>query len=190
MADADYSNETWLPVPGWEGYYEVSDMGRVKSVPRIVDRRDGSTQVVRGGIMKGTWGSHRYQKVLLKKSGVREFWYVHRLVALAFIGPLPDGLETRHLDDDPMNNRLSNLAYGTRLENVADMVRFGNHASSAKTHCPLGHRLEEPNLIASRLPNRICKSCKSAINRRYRDPSLDKAQLADEAYAKIIWDAA
>lgn len=50
---------------------------------------------------------------------------VHKLVALAFLGPCPDGQEVRHLDGDPLNNRVDNLEYGSRTENILDVYRIG-----------------------------------------------------------------
>jgi hypothetical protein len=65
--------------------------------------------------------------VNLSKGGQHSQIFVHRLVLLAFVGPCPAGHESRHLDGDPKNNRLTNLAWGTRLENMADRSRLGEH---------------------------------------------------------------
>lgn len=103
------SGERWLPVPGFEGLYEVSDHGRVRNIERLL--RPSRQQ--RG---------HRL--VALGSTAQR---YVHRLVLEAFVGPAPQGMECRHLNGDPSDNRLTNLAWGTREENYADRDRLGEH---------------------------------------------------------------
>ncbi|MBB5804669.1 transposase-like protein [Saccharothrix ecbatanensis] len=69
--------------------------------------------------------STTYQEVCLMIEGKREQWKVHRLVTAAFYGPLPEGMQTRHLNGNSRDNRLSNLAYGTPAENIADKERHG-----------------------------------------------------------------
>lgn len=68
-----------------------------------------------------------YCTIKLTHSGKSRKFYVHRLVAEAFIGPLPGGMQTRHRDGNPLNNAVDNLAYGTPLENGADAVVHGRH---------------------------------------------------------------
>jgi len=101
------SPEEWRSIPGHSGY-SVSSWGVVLGLsgrPLRQNRRsDGHLDLQLG-------------------RGNR--WKVHLLVLLAFVGPLPAGMETRHLDGDPGNNYLGNLCYGTRLENRADSMRHG-----------------------------------------------------------------
>lgn len=194
MADADYTNEKWLPVPGYEGLYEVSDHGRVKSLPRVVERAHGVPLPVHGRILATRHPSLTYPALHLGKPGEIKLWKVHHLVMLAFVGPLPEGLVTRHLNGNPKDNRLSNLSYGTQAENVRDSVNHGTNyiynVQSTKTHCPRGHLLVEPNLIVSALPTRKCKACKRAVNARNWNPEVDKDAAADKAYRKIMGEAA
>lgn len=124
--------EEWRAVVGFEGSYEVSDLGRVRSLDRVehfqrVDARSGKLVSV----------SRRHKGVLLvpekvKKSGYLRVQlgkgnklYVHALVLTAFTGPCPDGFEGCHGDGDRTNNREPNLRWDTRRENVADMVKHG-----------------------------------------------------------------
>lgn len=95
---------------------------------------------------------------------VREAKTIHGLVLAAFDGPRPDDLETRHLDGNPTNNRLSNLIYGTGTENQLDRVRHGRHENAIKTHCPQGHPYDEANTyrIPSKPRNRYCRACQKA----------------------------
>lgn len=96
--------EVWKPVKGYEGLYEVSDMGRVRGLK--------SGKVLRPG------NSGRYDFVVLVKDGKRKDMYVHRIVANTFI-PNPNGLlEVNHIDENKTNNRAENLEWCTRLENI------------------------------------------------------------------------
>lgn len=82
---------------------------------------------------------------------------VHQLVAEAFHGPRPAGLDTRHLDNDPTNNTPANLAYGTRSQNVLDLRQI-------RTACPHGHEYTPANSYINPSGARSCRECK----KRYR----------------------
>lgn len=85
---------------------------------------------------------------------------VHAVVLNAFVGPRPDGMVCRHLDDDKTNNALSNLCWGTPRENQLDVVRNGNHFAANRTHCPRGHAYDEANTRTYR-GSRYCRTCRS-----------------------------
>jgi HNH endonuclease/NUMOD4 motif len=116
----------WKPIPGWPEY-EASDGGRIKSITRVCphNRYPGKTMIWKEKILKpGRQHSGHLFVVLTGQKAVR----VHRLVALAFIGPAPfPGALVRHVDDDPSNNKPSNLVWGTQKENMADAIRNGQH---------------------------------------------------------------
>lgn len=96
--------EIWKPVVGYEGIYSVSSFGRVRS--------DASGRGRRTGIIKKTCiGNHGYPCVNLHKEGKARGFNVHCLVAFAFIGPRPDGMQVDHRDSIRTNNNLSNLRY-------------------------------------------------------------------------------
>ncbi len=107
--------EEWRDVPGWEGLYAVSDHGRVYSY-----RYDRLLSGKASGYKK------QYRSLRLTEHPHRQ-WFagIHQMVALAFIGERPSSFDTRHLDGNPLNNRLSNLAYGTKAENAQDAIRHG-----------------------------------------------------------------
>lgn len=110
--------ERWLPVPEWEGFYEISDQGRVWSNPR---------ECTKGGLIVATQigrGNH-HLGVRLNRPGRRIMAPVHRLVMEAFVGPLPPGMQTRHGPGGWRDNRLVNLCYGTPAENQRDRERDG-----------------------------------------------------------------
>ena len=120
--------EEWRPVVGFEGFYEVSDAGRVRGLDRDVDRGRLSgtlfTMFVKGRILKNSETADRYHLVRLRNQGVRQA-KVQILVLEAFVGPRPDGYECRHLDGCRTNNRLENLRWGTRSENQRDRNLHG-----------------------------------------------------------------
>lgn len=121
--------EEWRAIAGWEGFYEVSNMGRVRSLDRV------SCGVrVKGRLMKPYPDNkdHPYAMLTLQSGGRKgtpgcriEFPMVHKLVLEAFVGPRPPGLEACHNDGDGMNNRLTNLRWDTHKANMADQFRHG-----------------------------------------------------------------
>lgn len=119
------STEIWKEVPGYEGYYEVSDQGRVKSLARKILRIDGHYCSVSGRIMKLKRDSGGYSCCKLSKNGKKRDFLAHRLVLVAFVGPCPAGHESCHRDGNPANNSLDNLYWGTKLQNSQDSFRHG-----------------------------------------------------------------
>jgi len=112
--------ENWRAIPGQPGY-EASDQGRVRSIDRMI--ADG--RFLRGRVLK-LWTAGAYHYVGLGRSAKRG---VHRLVALAFIGPPPSPKhEAAHWDGNPLNNRASNIRWATRSENEQDKRRHGTYA--------------------------------------------------------------
>ena len=120
------TEEQWMPVVGYEGLYEVSDAGRVRSVDRISS--DGSRR--KGKILKPV-ASQRLQ-VTLSRASVRKQCEIHRLVLEAFGGPAPKGKIACHRDDNHENNSLSNLYWGSYSENWADSVVNGGRPSGRR----------------------------------------------------------
>lgn len=123
--------ETWRPVIGFEGFYEVSDIGRVRSVVRTVRARGGMLSVLKGRLLKvpihNTWGRRSYRVAGLCRNGRKTNVLVHRLVLEAFVGPPAPGQLGRHLDDDSLNNCVENLAWGSLQDNADDRKRNGGY---------------------------------------------------------------
>lgn len=134
----------WVSVPGTDDRYQVTRTGRVRG-PR--------------GELKGTVTKHGYVRVTLYVNGQKRLVFVHQLVLETFVGPCPPGLEACHWDDVPGNNRLSNLRWGTKSENMKDKVRNGNHNMSRKTRCSRGHRYTPENTYLRPSGGRGCKQC-------------------------------
>lgn len=120
------SAEEWRDVPGYEGFYKVSSLGRVRSMDRVVLGADGVSVFVDGQMMSLTKDSTGYLSVSLRRPGERQRWQVHRMVALAFIqAPIPRGMHVCHCDGNRKNNVLSNLRVDTPRGNNADKRLHG-----------------------------------------------------------------
>lgn len=159
-------SETWKPVVGYEGIYEVSDLGRVRSLDRI----DAGGQKRRGVVLQPKVTPKGYHDVTLA-NGPRETRRVHRLVLTAFVSPPPPGLQARHLDGDPASNALPNLKWGTAVENNRDRVLHGTHPELLKTHCPSGHPYAGENLYTHPTTgHRSCVQCRRDRQERDREP--------------------
>jgi hypothetical protein len=167
------STETWKPVVGYEGLYEVSDHGRVRSL---------NSRRARAGhpfVLRPTPIPSGYLTVKLYRSGApRQTRSVHALVAEAFLGP-SEGRVVRHLDGSRTGNRPSNLAWGTLSENSRDMTTHGTHRNIRKTHCPAGHEYTPENTYITRRgegrTSRKCRACElarqSRLNRQKKNTS-------------------
>jgi hypothetical protein len=104
--------EVWKLIPGYDGKYEVSDQGRVRSY-----RRSDAGHILSPGRMPGG-----HMSVAL---GRKNSQCVHKLVLLAFVGPAPERHECLHINGIPDDNRLTNLRWGTRSENMKDAYVHG-----------------------------------------------------------------
>lgn len=107
-------NEKWVPIPSFEGLYEVSDLGRIKSLKRKGKKKEIFHLI--------TYDNYGYAKTNLSKEGVLSFVRIHRLVGLLFVeNPYPDEYKyLRHLNDNKGDARAVNLKWGTQKQNVAD----------------------------------------------------------------------
>ena len=160
-----FTVKEWRPVVGYEGLYEVSSIGQVRSLPRITTDTLGRNRSFPGKLLSLTTQrpAAPYRAVGLCKNGKQITWRVHVLVIAAFVGPRPAGYDVRHLNGDHRDNRIENLVYGTHSENGLDTVRYGNHHLASKTHCLRGHEFTTENTYAEVQPNgnthRRCRAC-------------------------------
>jgi HNH endonuclease/NUMOD4 motif len=159
--------EEWLPVLGWEDYYEVSSHGRMRSLPRKY--RPGVY------LLKPFVSGAPYPQVKMSRRNTPRYAFVHHLVAQAFIGPRPPGEHIRHLDGDPTNNHVSNLRYGTPSENSYDTVRHGRNRNATKTRCKRGHSLTDPANLKVTPRQRKCRTCIVEDSRAQRQRRRQRA---------------
>jgi hypothetical protein len=123
-------SERWLPAVGWEGSYEVSDLGRVRSVERII------TQLSRSGnlyqrrippkILSPVVNGSGYFQVCLSNGYPARRQHVHTLILNAFVGPKPENMEACHGLGGNLDNRVTNLRWDTRQKNIGDRDRSGH----------------------------------------------------------------
>lgn len=167
--------------------YAVTDTGLVYSLPRVVVRTNGRPYTVVKRKLTPTWNGDHLQ-VRLKVDGNTFVRFVHHLVLEAFVGPRPEGMRGLHRDDNPFNNSVGNLYWGTAQDNAFDRVRNGNDHNARKARCKRGHLLLGDNL-APWAGNRCCVSCNRALGlARYRG-CLDEAyiqRLSDEKYVLTV----
>lgn len=117
------TEEKWLPIPGYEGLYEASSLGRVRN-------KRGNIKAQRLHESAGGW---LYLKTDLCKEGKRKTFRIHRLILMAFRGLPKKGQVGRHMGDgDAMNNAIENLEWGTQQENIWDAINAGRRPRGVK----------------------------------------------------------
>lgn len=153
-------DEEWRAVEGFDGAYEVSSHGRIRSLDRTVSHMD-HTLSLKGQIIK-PYINRGYPQVSIREGGVSKQRKLHVLVARAFI-PNPHGYPmVRHKDDDGLNNHVSNLMWGTHWDNVADRNGYDDQ-HGRESLCGRGHELTSDNTTpCSR--GVACLSCKRGSN--------------------------
>lgn len=110
--------EIWKPVIGWEGLYEVSNLGNVRSLDRYVNQKNYK-KFCKGQLLKPTFHKSNYYIVTLRNSGIQKVAKVHQLVMNAFKPKInEEKLEINHIDGNTKNNRLDNLEWCTHQENL------------------------------------------------------------------------
>lgn len=157
----DLPGEVWMPVPDYQESYQVSNQGRVKSLPRPGYRHR------RPRMLRLNPAHGGYRSVCLYRNAKQRRVAVHRLVLTAFIGPCPEGHVACHRDGNPANNVVSNLYWGTPSENQLDNVRLGTHAEARKTSCRNGHPFTAENIYRREASpgTRYCVTCRKIWER-------------------------
>ena len=155
--------ERWVTLPS-NARYEVSDQGRIRNAETGAVKR--CPIGTRGGYpMAQLWTGERN----LSRP-------IHALVLESFEGPRPSGAEIRHLNGNPLDNRLSNLRYGTKSENMLDAVRHGTHPQASKTHCKRGHPLSADDVYVYG-GRRQCRACRRELDAgRARERRMKKME--------------
>lgn len=163
----DLPGERWLPVVDWEDLYEVSSAARVRSLPR----RGGRNRTYGGGILAPHAGDNGYLWVRLFRGGRGVSKRIHKLVADAFLGPCPPGCEVLHGPNGILDNSVTNLSYGTPVENAADQLRDGTRILGVKMHSA---KLTEADVIEIRRRHANGEAGYRALGREY---GVDQGQI-------------
>lgn len=164
--------EQWKDVAGFEGYYAVSNLGRV----RRIDDHPKSKK----GVLAATANRFRYLTVHLSADGKKKRCKLHILVMLAFASPRPTGMQVAHNDGNRSNNCLSNLRWDTPKGNTADKHRHGTHQSGERHGM---HILREPD-IHEIDQLRDGGETFVGIAKRF---GLANSSVARRAYCRIAW---
>lgn len=149
--------ERWLAIAGYPGY-EVSDLGRVRSVDRWVRLKNGRMRFAAGRVLSQSSIKSGHRTVCLYVGAAGRTVLVHRVVLEAFVGPCPTGNECCHGEGGPADNTVANLRWDTHAENKLDRVRQGVDHYAARTHCKFGHELSGDNVKVKRNA-RVCIAC-------------------------------
>lgn len=111
--------EIWKDIKGYEGLYQVSSCGNIKSLERVVkNNKFGGKRILPEQLLSPTDNGHGYKLIGLRKNGKRKNHYIHRLVAIAFIPNANNEKYVNHIDYNTANNVVENLEWCSQKENV------------------------------------------------------------------------
>lgn len=127
-------NEIWKPIIDFEGIYEISNLGRCRSLDRYINRKNGSKQFIKGRILTPVKCTNGYLEYQINKDGKRYCKMAHRLVAEAFIPNPENKPEVNHKDEDIINNKVDNLEWMTSKENANYGTRNERCKANNKTY--------------------------------------------------------
>ena len=179
------TRETWLPIPGYEGFYEVSDHGRVRSLDHVKIDAMGRRRPFIGKVLSPAL-TQGYPMVTLKVAGKNRSWRVHRLVAMAFLPPpQPGQTDVCHNDGNRLNATLRNLRWDTHRGNQRDMLAHGtnNFANRPRMmQCAKGHEFIPENTIIGSDGYRRCLTCNRENRRSYRRANLQAMRKYDREW--------
>lgn len=117
--------EIWKDIPLYEGVYQASNLGRIKSVERVALKNYRGNRIVKERIMLGTVNRDGYLKVHFKHNDINKGYFIHRLIAQTFIPNPLNKPQVNHKDGNKLNNSVNNLEWVTNLENQQHAVRMG-----------------------------------------------------------------
>lgn len=180
--------EEWRTILGYEGLYSVSNLGAVRSEPRVIVKLNNVSQPLKGKPLNPGRDSSGYLLVGLHKGGTRKYYRIHRLVAEAFIDN-PDEYDfVLHGENGIEDNSVNNLYWGDRVRNELDKRRDGTQRNLNKTECPRGHRYDGSNIYWSgrNKEYRTCWACKRAARYLDNNPSCTDTlkELSDKYYLR------
>lgn len=110
--------EIWREIPGFEGYYQASSFGRIKSVDRTIIDSRGVSYLKKGKVLKQGLRNDGYYQVALSKGSIVRTYPVHRIVYQSFYGEIPFDKVVNHIDENPTNNRIENLNLLSQKDNL------------------------------------------------------------------------
>lgn len=139
-------NEEWRDILGFEGFYQVSSTGRVRSLDRNVSHYRGDQCELKGKCRAAS-NTGPYKTIVLSKNGSQTSHLVHRLVANAFVPNPENKPNVNHKDFNPANNCTHNLEWTTQVENIEYSVRAGRNPKGSQHGCA---KLNESDVLKIR----------------------------------------
>ena len=134
--------EIWKEIPGYEGYYEVSNLGNVRSLTRYVKHSRADYRISKGKVLKKVLNTSGYYNVHLKKENNNWTVAVHKLVAMAFLGHTPCGYKRiiDHIDNNKLNNNVNNLQITSSRHNNSKDKKNTSSKYTGVTWCKYANR--------------------------------------------------
>lgn len=172
----------WRDIPGFKGYYQASTDGQVRSVDRLIPNSVGSGhRLMKGKILNpAVYKNPGYPTVALSMKGKVEYYSVHSLVLLAFVGPCPEGMECRHKNGVKTDNRLENIEWNTRSKNQLDRVEHGTSNSGERNHHA---KLTDRDVLQIRRLYQTGKYTQARLARKFKI----SASIVSEIVNNKIW---
>lgn len=173
------TEEKWKPIIGYEGYYDVSNLGRIRSLTRqcgLTPR--GYKRTIKGQILHPTDNGHGYLIVSLKRNGSRKNIYLHRAVASAFIDNTYHLSIVNHKDFNTKNNQVDNLEWCSQKQNIVYSAERMKHCKSKSKPTNTGYKY-----IYQLKSNKFRLSIKGSIDRSFNNLN-DAIRKRDEIIEK------
>lgn len=133
--------EIWKDIPGYEGEYQASTLGRIRSLDRYISNYPSGQRFQKSVVLKQRPSEKTRNRLTVDLPGMKKT-LVHKLIMMTFVGPRPKGLEVCHKDGDESNNRLDNLRYDTKSNNQIDIYRYGKKPVAGSLHLNKSYKLE------------------------------------------------
>jgi hypothetical protein len=125
----DMEGEIWKDIEGYEGYFKISNLGRVLALDRKIIRSDGKKNKFKSRILKNHISKRGYYVTDVRINNLRKTFYIHRLIAINFIPNPLNKKQVNHKDSNPLNNSINNLEWVNNLENSCHRVKKYNYSS-------------------------------------------------------------
>lgn len=174
MSAPVWDGEEWRAIAGYEGLYEVSNLGRVRTL-------GGGKARTHGRVLKQSTGTTGYLRVALSRANSSATKKVHRIVAAAFLGPIPVGAYVLHNDGNATNNTASNLRFGNASDNLRDAIAHGSWAAQ-RGEAAGSAKLTEEDVISIRSSS---ERITDLANRFSVDRATIRAILTNRSWAHV-----